>query len=501
MGCSENINGDAFRRSRLGECSLESSLPWGSTIAIMEEVVVAGKRKPRRSTGRRKQELPKSLKRVHLDAAGIDVGSSEHYVAVPEDRDVQAVRKFRSFTADLHRLADWLEKCGIDTVAMESTGVYWIPLYEILEERGFEVVLVNARDFKSVPGRKTDVLDCQWLQELHTYGLLRASFRPDGEIAALRAYVRQRDMLVKNASRHVQHMQKALSQMNIQLHNVISDVTGATGMQILRSIISGNYDPRALAEYRDARCKASVDTIAESLTGNYRAEHVFALRQAVELYDFYQRQMSAADEQIEKLLGTLEQTSPMRDELPPPKLRRRKGNEPRFEIRARLYALTGTDLTQIPAIGPYSALKIISEIGTDMTRWPDENHFASWATLAPRNKITGGRLISSKTRSSASRFAEVLRMAAVTIGKTDTFLGAFYRRKAARIGKAKAITATARKLAVIVYLMISRGVPFHDPGRQAFDEHHRNRLLKNLKKQAKVLGLHLVPAEAGEAVT
>jgi len=212
-----------------------------------------------------------------LDAAGIDVGSSEHYVAVPEDRDVQAVRKFRSFTADLHRLADWLEKCGIDTVAMESTGVYWIPLYEILEERGFEVVLVNARDFKSVPGRKTDVLDCQWLQELHTYGLLRASFRPDGEIAALRAYVRQRDMLVKNASRHVQHMQKALSQMNIQLHNVISDVTGATGMQILRSIISGNYDPRALAEYRDARCKASVDTIAESLTGNYRAEHVFAL--------------------------------------------------------------------------------------------------------------------------------------------------------------------------------------------------------------------------------
>ena len=458
----------------------------------MKEAVMAGKGNRRRGKGWRRKSLPKSLRRVNLDAAGIDVGSNSHHVAAPEDRDDEPVREFRSFTNDLHRLADWLEDCGIDTVAMESTGVYWIPLYEILEERGFEVVLVNARDFKSVPGRKTDVLDCQWLQELHTYGLLRASFRPDAEVAAMRAYVRHRDMLVKDAARHVQHMQKALSLMNIQLHNVISDITGATGMRIIRSIISGNHNPQALAEFKDYRCKASKETIVESLTGNYRPEHVFALRQAVELYDFYQRQMGSADEEIEKLLCKLEETSPAREDLAPSKRKRPKGNEPNFDIRTRLYAVTGTDLTEITAIGPYSALKIISEIGTDMTRWPSADHFASWATLAPRNKITGGRLISSHTRSSANRLAEVLRMAAMTIGKTDPYLGAFYRRKAAHIGKAKAITATARKLAVIIYNMLARGVPFDDPGLRAHDEQHRERLLKNLSKRAKSLGLQLV---------
>ena len=447
----------------------------------------------RRGVRRRRRGLPKSLKRVNLDAAGIDIGARSHYVAVPEDRDDEPVKEFRSFTNDLHRLADWLEECGIDTVAMESTGVYWIPVYEILEERGFEVFLVNARDFKNVPGRKTDVLDCQWLQELHTYGLLRGSFRPDADIATMRAYVRHRDTLVKDAARHVLHMQKAMSLMNIQLHNVISDITGATGMRIIRSVISGNHNPQALAEFRDPRCRASKGTIVESLTGNYRPEHVFALRQAVELYDFYQRQIGSVDEQIERLLCELEDSSPIREDLGTSKRKPPKGNEPDFDIRTRLYALTGTDLTEITAIGPYSALKIISEIGTDMTRWPNADHFASWATLAPKNKITGGRLISSRTRSSANRFAEVLRMAAMTIGRTNTYLGAFYRRKAAHIGKAKAITATARKLAVIIYHMISRAVRFHDPGIQAHDEQHQNRVLKNLTRRAKSLGLQLVP--------
>jgi transposase len=463
----------------------------------MVEASMASKGKIRKRKGKdkRRESLPKSLRRVNLDAAGIDIGSNNHYVAVPEDRDEEPVRRFRGFTNDLNRLADWLEECGIDTVAMESTGVYWIPLFEILEDRGFDVVLVNARDFKSVPGRKTDVLDCQWLQELHTYGLLRGSFRPDAEITELRAYVRHRDTLVKSASRHVQHMQKALAQMNLQLHNVISDVTGGTGMRILRSIISGNRDPEALAEFRDFRCKASRETIVQSLTGNYKPEHVFALRQAVESYDFYQQQMTAVDSELQNVLHRLEQTSPLRDELDPAKPRRFKGNEPRFDIRSRLFALLGTDLTEIPAIAPYSALKIVSEIGTDMTRWPDADHFASWATLAPRNKITGGKLISSRTRSSANRFAEVLRMAAMTIGRTSTYLGAFYRRLAARIGKAKAITATARKLAVIIYHMIDRGVPFHEPGIESFNEQHRNRLLKNLERRAKSLGLQLLPEQ------
>lgn len=467
--------------------------PGASNTDIMKEAVMSHKGNRRRGKSRRQRGLSKSLKRMNLDAAGIDIGSSMHYVAVPEDRDDEPVKKFRSFTNDLHRLADWLEQCGVDTVAMESTGVYWIPLYEILEERGFEVFLVNARDFKNVPGRKTDVLDCQWLQELHTYGLLRASFRPDSDIATMRAYVRHRGTLVRDAARHVLHMQKALSLMNIQLHNVISDITGATGMRIIRSVISGNHNPRALAEYRDPRCKASKDTIVESLTGNYKPEHVFALRQAVELYDFYQRQVGATDERIEELLCELEESSPTREDLGPSKRKRPKGNEPNFDIRSRLYALIGTDLTEITAIGPYSALKIISEVGTDMTRWPNADHFASWATLAPRNKITGGKVISSRTRSSANRFAEVLRMAAMTIGKTDTYLGAFYRRKAAHIGKAKAITATARKLAVIIYNMISRVVPFHDPGIRVHDEQHRKRVLKNLSRRAKALGLQLVP--------
>jgi transposase len=501
MGCREYSNGDAVRRSRLGEFSFVSSLPRGPNTNIMEGVAMARKREQRKGRGRGRQDLPKSLKRVNLDAAGIDVGSSHHYVAVPEDRDEEPVRRFESFTNDLHRLADWLEKCGIDTVAMESTGVYWIPLYEILEERGFEVVLVNAKDFKSVPGRKTDVLDCQWLQELHTYGLLRASFRPDADVVALRAYVRHRDMLVKCAAQHIQHMQKALSLMNLQLHNVISDVTGATGMRIIRAIVSGNTDPEALAEHRDFRCKASRETIVESLTGNYRPEHIFALRQAIELYDFYHRQMASVDGEIEQLLSMLEQTSPVREELPPAKPRRLKGNEPAFDITKRLYALTGTDLTEITAIGPYSALKIISEIGTDMTRWPNADHFTSWATLAPKNKITGGRLISSRTRSSANRFAEILRMAAMTIGKTDTYLGAFYRRKAARRGKAKAITATARKLAVIIYTMLARRVRFFDPGVRVHDENHRKRLLKNLSRQAKLLGLQLVPVTESDPLS
>ena len=312
---------------------------------------------------------PSLLSRIKPNAAGIDCGSRHHHVAVPADRDPEPVRRFKTFTPDLRQLADWLEACGIETVAMEATGVYWIPLYEILEERGIEVVLVNARHVKNVPGRKTDVVDCQWIQELHSLGLLRGSFRPSAEIAALRAYLRHREKLVLDAASHIRRMQKALVLMNVQLHNAIADITGKTGMQILRDIVAGATDPQALASHRDPRCRASEEEIAASLTGNYRPEHVFVLRQNLELYDSYQRQIETCDGQIESQLQQLAaKQGPPEATLPPARRRHRvQKNDPRFEIRSPLHRLSGADITQIDALGPYTALRLISEIGTDMS--------------------------------------------------------------------------------------------------------------------------------------
>lgn len=450
------------------------------------------KRKPARQSGPRKGR--KLLEKLNLDAAGIDIGSHTHYVAVPEDRDQQPVRAFNSFTSDLYRLADWLQACRVKTVAMESTGVYWIPLYEILEERGFEVLLVNARHLKGVPGRKTDVLDCQWIQELHTCGLLRGSFRPSQEIAALRTYLRHRERLVSLTATHIQHMQKALAMMNVQLHNVISDITGETGMKIIRAIVAGCHDPYELAEHRNWRCKASVDVIAESLVGNYRPEHLFTLKQAVELYDEYQRKIGDCDCEIESMLRDLQANLPKPAEALPPRRTKRKAqvNEPRFEIRSPLHTIAGADLTQINGIGPYNALRIVSEIGRDMGRWPTRKHFTSWLRLAPGNKVSGGRVLSTRTQPSANRVAHLLRLAAGSVGRTQTALGAFYRRIAARAGKAKAVTATARKLAERIYLVLRTGVVYADPGADAYEVQYRSRLINNVKRRAKSLGFQLV---------
>ncbi len=400
---------------------------------------------------------------------------------------------------DLHRLADWLATCEVKTVAMEATGVYWIPIYEILEERGFEVVLVNAHHVKNVPGRKTDVVDCQWIQELHSFGLLRGSFRPSAEIATLRAYLRHREKLLQNASDHVRRMQKALVQMNLQLHNVISDITGETGMHILREIVAGATDPKALASHRDNRCRASEEEIEASLTGNYRREHVFVLRQHLELYDAYHRQIQACDDEIEALLQQMasKQEEP-KAPLPRPRSRRKSSNAPRFEIRALLHRLTGADLTQINSLGSYSALRLVSEIGTDMSRWPTDKHFTSWLTLAPRNKISGGRILSSKTQPSANRAAVTLRMCAMSVGKTSTALGAYYRRLAYRVGKAKAITATARKIAILVYRVLRGDIDYQDPGASAYDAQHRSRTVRTLRRRAQQLGFDLVNLDTGE---
>jgi transposase len=433
---------------------------------------------------------------MNPDAAGLDVGATFHVVAVAADRDEQPVRTFGTFSGDLHRLADWLQKVGITTVAMESTGVYWIPVFEILEARGIEVLLVNARHVKHVPGRKSDVNDAQWLQQLHQYGLLRGSFRPRDGVTRLRAYLRHRERLVEYAAAHIQHMQKALMQMNVQVHHVVTDVTGITGMRIIRAIVSGIQAPDALAEFRDPRCAASPETIRAALTGNYRPEHVFALRHALELYDVHQAKIAECDTEIETVLGALnaERATP---EAPLPAVRHAKGrNEPKFDARPALYTLLGADLTQIHGFGPYTILRLVAECGDDMSKWPTAKHFTSWLSLAPGNKMSGGRLLSSKTRRSANRAAVLLRIAAVNVGRTQTALGAFYRRLAARIGKAKAVTATARKLAILFYNALRFGMAYADPGASYYEARYRQRVLDNLRRRAHQMGFTLVASPA-----
>ena len=443
---------------------------------------------------------PSVLDHINPHAAGIDCGSAEHFVAVPPDRDPTPVRSFATFTGDLQRLAEWLTSCHVTSVAMEATGVYWIPLYEILDARGFTVLLVNARHVKNVPGRKSDVSDCEWLRDLHIVGLLRGSFRPPDGIVTLRAYLRHRQTLIETAGSHVQRMQKALVQMNVQLPLVVSDITGVTGLRIVRDIVAGRTDPHALAQHRDYRCHASEAEIVAALTGNYRPEHVFVLQQNLEVFDHVQHQLAACDLAIEAHLQTLAaQATRATTPLPAARPRNKpRDNEPRFELRMPLHQLTGADLSQLDGIGPYTALRLLSEIGTDMTRWPTDKHFTSWLTLAPKNKVSGGRLLSSRTQPSANRAAAILRFAAMNLGRTQTALGAFYRRLAFRVGKAKAVTATARKLAILVYRTLKEGLVYADPGADAYDANHRTHVLRRLRQRAANLGFALVNVQTGE---
>lgn len=459
-----------------------------------------GNRRRHRSHARRS---PSVLERINPDVAGIDCGADEHFVAVPPDRDAEPVRHFGTFTPDLHQLADWLSRCRVRTVAMEATGVYWIPIYEILEARGFEVLLVNAHHVKNVPGRKTDVLDCEWLRELASVGLLRGSFRPTDAIVALRSYVRHRQTLVESAATYVHRMQKALDQMNLQLTRVVSDITGQTGLRILRDIVTGQRDPVQLARHRDRRCQASTAEITAALTGNYRPEHVFVLQQNLTLFDACEAHIVVCDRAIEAHLQGLQSTlPPPATPLPPARVTRKaQHHDLAFDVRTALHHLTGgADLTQIDGIAPVTGLKLLAEIGTDMQRWPTEKHFTSWLTLAPHNRISGGRLLSARTQPSANRAAAILRMAAMSLGRTQTALGAFYRRLAARIGKPQAITATARKLAILVYRVLKGDIVYRDPGADHYDTQQRNRVLRNLRRRAHALGFALVNRSTGETL-
>ena len=437
---------------------------------------------------------PAAFTLAHPNAAGIDIGGSQHFVAVPADRDSAPVRQFTSFTDDLGKMADWLASCGIDTVAMESTGVYWIPVFELLERRGFVVFLVNARHVKSVSGRKSDVLDCQWLQQLMSYGLLAAAYRPAGKICAVRAIMRQRTMLLRMQASHIQHMQKALTQMNIQLGNVISDIVGLTGQRIIRAILAGERDGNRLAKLRDCRVKASEAEVARALVGTWRDEHLFALGQAVALFDAYAGQIAACDAKLDSMLAALA----TREDEPGPDKRngRRPKNAPKFDARARLYRLCGVDLTRIDGIDTSTALKVVSEIGPDLSRFKTVKHFTSWLKLCPGTKISGCKVLSARTGHSGSPAAQALRLAAAALRNSQSSLGAYYRRMAARMDTPATITAVAHKLARLVYTMLTQGAEYVDKGIEYEEARHRDRQLRNLAQKAKSLGFTLAPQAA-----
>jgi transposase len=433
-----------------------------------------------------------TLSQIHLDAAGIDLGSETHWVAVPPDRDDTPVRSFGCFTADLYAMAAWLKQCGVTTVAMESTGVYWIPVFQVLEQAGFEVKLANARHVKNVPGRKTDILDCQWLQRLHSYGLLSASFRPEDQICALRSYWRHRDTLVKYAAAHVQHMHKALTQMNLHMHKVLSDITGVTGMRIIRAIVAGERDPRALAAMRDCRVKCSQAEIMLALQGDYRPEHLFALQQALELFDFYHRQITACDIEVERCLARfVTRIAPQTHPLPA-----RRGSKPRKQethivLHTHLHRITGTDFTQLPGLDVLHVQTIITEVGLNPAAWPSEKHFASWLGLCPNHKITGGKILDRRTRKVVNRAATAFRLAAQTLARSDCALGAFLRRIRARHGRPKAITATAHKLARLFYRLWKSGEAYVDQGAAVYEQRYQQRVLASMKRKAHALGYAL----------
>jgi transposase len=443
-----------------------------------------------------KRQACNPLKRVNPNAAAIDIGSERHYVAIPADRDEAPVRNFGCLTPDLHEMAKWLKAHSIDTVAMESTGVYWIPVASVLESYGFEVKLVDARKVKNVPGRKTDVQDCQWLQELHSFGLLSGAFRPDQQIQVLRSYWRHRGTLVTASATQIHLMQKALEQMNVQLHKVLSDITGVTGMKIIRAIVAGDRDPVALASLKHPLVKSSTDMIAKALTGEYRQEHLFTLTQALELYDFYQTKITECDRQIEAHMLTFDRKADPSDFDHKNNLdtrRKSRKNQPRFDLTTRLIEITGVDLTRIDGIDALTAQTLVSECGFDMSAFPTEKHFASWLGLSPNNRITGGKIKKRSTRKVRNKAALALRIAAQSLHRSKSALGAFYRRMCAKHGAPKAVTATAHKLARLVYRMLKYGMTYVDRGQLHYENDYRQRSIHLLAKRARQLGYTIVP--------
>ncbi len=435
---------------------------------------------------------------VNVHAAGVDIGSREHWVCVPPQAAECNVRKFGTFTADLEAIANWLRQCSVTSVAMEATGVYWIPLFQMLERRGFQVILANARQTKNVAGRKTDVQDCQWIQRLHTYGLLQGSFRPEDPYCVLRTYLRYRDELISARSTQCQHMQKALQQMNLQLTQVLSDVAGVSGLAIIGAIVAGERDPVKLAAMAHRSVRAPSVAIQQALQGDYREEHLFVLRQAYELYQTYEGKIQSCDEQIARETANLpDRGDPTLKPLPA----RKEGRKPFLDrmagqdMRQRLYEKFGVDLSAIEGIGVLTGLVLLTEVGPNVSRFKSEKHFCSWLGLCPDNRISGGRVLSSRTRRVVNRASDALRMAACTLERSQSALGGFYRRMKARLGAAEAVTATAHKLARIVYRLIKHGETYVRQGMEDYEKKFQARKLAALQRTAKIMGFELVPKQ------
>ncbi len=435
---------------------------------------------------------------INPQAAGIDIGAREHWVCVPPGAAPDPVRRFGTFTADLEALADWLQACGVTTVAMEATGVYWIPVFQILEGRGLKPVLVNARQTKHVAGRKSDVQDCQWIQRLHTYGLLQGSFRPADAYCVVRTYLRYRDELVSARSTQTQHMQKALQQMNLALTQVLSDVTGVSGLAIIGAILQGERDPVKLSQLADRRVRATPATLQKALVGDYRPEHLFVLQQAFDLYHTYEEKIQACDQEIVRALAQLPDRVDLKRQPLPKRKEGRQASQDRMagqDMREALYRKTAMDLTAIEGIGSLTSLVVFTEVGPDVSRFATEKHFCSWLGLCPDNRISGGKVLSSRTRRVVNRASDALRMAATTLERSQSALGGFYRRMKARLGAAEAVTATAHKLARIIYRLIKYGEAYVRQGLQAYEKQFQSRRLRALQRTAKTMGFQLVPTQ------
>lgn len=450
---------------------------------------------------RRGRKMPRNLDVVNPDAAGIDLGAAVHYVSVPENRDPQPVRHFGCYTPELNAMAQWLLQCKVKTVVMEATGVYWTPVFRVLESYGLQVLLVNPRHVKYVPGRKTDVADCQWLRQLHTFGLLKGAFVPPQEISEMRLYWRQRKTLVELAGASIQRMQKALTQMNLQLHVALSDLSGVSGMKIIRSILAGERNAEVLARMVDRRVKASHKELTDALTGHYSQAQLFTLRQAVEEYDMKQKQIYDCDKQLERYLSQFKSKADPKDLGAHPKRfkgAKRRKSDPHLDLRAELWRITGVDFSRIDGIDCNTAFSVLSETGFTLDAFPTEDHFVSWLGLCPNNESSGGRIKRRSTRRVNNRAATALRVAAMSLWRSRSYLGAYYRRFAARLGPPKAITACAHKLARILYRCIKYGFEYVDKGQEHMEQQHKERSLKALKKQAQKHGLALLDMETGE---
>lgn len=437
---------------------------------------------------------------IQRNACGIDIGAESIFVCVPHDRDPEPVREFLTFTADLRRAAEWMKKCGITTIAMESTAFYWIPVYEILDEYGFDVKLVNAYFVKNVPGRKTDVCDARWIQHLHSLGLLSGSFRPDDEVVKLRSMVRHRQKLIQNAADQLNYAQMAFEQLNIKIQHVVNDISGKTGSSIIEAILRGERDCTVLANYRDPRCKNSKETIAKSLEGNWREEHLLSLKHAWEGYLFIHSQVLECEKKIEEWMQKVQKQDLVPDRIPKPGKKIKGGGKKiynqspyAFDLRTQLHKWSGVDLCAVPGINENIAVKILSEIGTDMTKWASSKHFTSWLSVCPGNKISGGKRLSGKTKPSKNKVREALGMAAQALSHSDSYLGAYYRRIRGRFDGKKANRAASHKLARIIYVMLKAKKEYKNLSAADFEEVHKEKTLSNLQKKAKVFGYKLVP--------